>query len=152
MEGDPPNWTTPLFSVPEAKIDNNKNLKSIEVTAALQGNTGLQQLQLSSPQGSCIPLPPCQKAASPHRTPGQQREPSPPDTSPPLHHLQEQQKAGQASVLAFPFATGNTGVLVLRAACDYSKALQVITQLQRLQQLWKLLINSPQLLCPLHSS
>ena len=78
---------TPLFSVSEAKIDNNKNLKSIQVTAALRGNAGLQQLQLSSPQGSCIPLPPCQKAASPHTTTGQWWEPSPP-----LRHLQEEQK------------------------------------------------------------
>lgn len=108
------------------------------MTVAHHGNAGLQQLQFSSLQGSCIPLPPCQKPASPHRTPGQQWEPVYQVIS--LLFIFKNCRNNRPGICAsFPLCNRWHW-----SACAHSKALQVITQL------WKLPINSLQLLCPLH--
>lgn len=110
---------------------------------ALHGNAVLQQLQLSSFQGSCISLPPWQKPESPHKTQGQQWKPLYRGIS--LLFIFKGCRNNRPGICAsFPLCNrGHWSACAHRVVCDYSKALQVITQT------WKLPINSLQLLCPL---
>lgn len=149
MEGDPPNSTDTTFFSARTTMRIWRAYKWLQPTEAMQGFSSSSSAHPRPAASHCPQARRLQVPAGPQGGSGSH----PLWTPPLLFTIPKSSRNSRLGICAgFPFCNRRHWCpCAHRAACDYSKALQVITQLWRLQQLWKLLINSPQLLCPLHS-